>query len=149
MNDIEIFVPEFEYRKKERIWYLSIILLALLLVFFALLANNQTFIAVIILGSILLIMRSNTKPQLVPFAIHDKGIYFKNKLWEYKNIKDFSLYKIGAQDYFTFNPKGNLQIAIKVPVKDPEIITKKLNNLCSQVEYQESLIDIIIRLIGL
>lgn len=149
MEDIEIFVPEFEYRERDLFWYLCIIFFAFLFILIALISDNPTFIAVIMLGGSLLILRSRAKPQLVPFAINEKGIYLKNKFWDYKDIKDFSLFKVDGGTYFIFTPKGTFQASIKIPVKDSEIIRKKLNNLLLEVEYQESFIDMLIRLTGL
>ncbi len=147
--DIEIYVPEFEYHERDSRWYLYVVLAAFLFIIMALLADNPTFIAVIMLGGTLLIMRSRAKPQLVPFAINDKGIYLKNRFWDYKDIKDFSIFRVDIGTYFIFTPKGTFQASIKVPVTDPEIIRKKLNNLLLEVEYQESLIDLLIRFSGL
>ncbi len=147
--DIEIFVPEFEYHERDLFWYLCIVFFAFLFILIALISDNPTFIAVIMLGGSLLIVRSQAKPQLVPFVINDKGIYLKNRFWDYKDIKDFSLSKIDDGTYFIFTPNGTFQTSIKVPIKDPEIIKKKLNNLLLEVEYQESLIDMLIRISGL
>lgn len=149
MEDIELHVPEFEYYKRERIWYLFVLFFALLFIFFALLAGNPTFIAIIMLGGVLLIMKSRAKPRLVAFAINDKGIYLKNKFWEYKDLKDFSIHQVGIEYYFIFTPKAQLQNSIKVPIQNPDVIRRKLNNLLPEVEYQESLIDLLVRITGL
>src|SRR3989344_1206796 len=99
MEDIELFVPEFDYHEKKTMWYLCVLLLAFSCILVALLTNNASFIAVVMLGGTLLLMRSRAKPKLVPFAIHDKGIYLKNKFWAFEDIKDFSLYKIDSEDH--------------------------------------------------
>lgn len=148
MPDIEFFVPEFEYREKSREWYLWVLFLGLLFILGAMLTNNPTFIVIIMMGGTLLVLRGNARPKLVPFAIHDKGIYLKNKFWAFNDIKDFSIYEIGDDKYFIFNPKGSLQTPIKIKVPETESIKQKLNNLALQVEYQESLIEALVRVIG-
>lgn len=148
MGDIEFFVPEFEYREKSREWYLWVLFLGLLFILGAMLTNNPTFIVIIMMGGTLLVLRGNAKPKLVPFAIHDKGIYLKNKFWDFKDIKDFSIYEIDDDKYFIFTPKGSLQTPIKIKVPETESIKQKLNNLALQVEYQESLIEALVRVMG-
>ena len=149
MEDIEVFVPEFEYTEKERLWYLSFVFFALLFILFGMLANNGTFIAIIILGSVMLLTRSRTKPKLVPFAINDHGIYFKNKFWEYESIQNFALPEIAGVNYLVFNTTGRIQSSVKIPMKRPDIVNLKLNNFLTKVEYQESSIENLIRVLGL
>lgn len=149
MPDIEFFVPEFEYREKSREWYLWVLFLGLLFILGAMLTNNPTFIVIIMMGGTLLVLRSSARPKLVPFAIHEKGIYLKNKFWDFKDIKDFSIYELEEEKYLIFTPRGSLQTPIKVAVKDTEAIKEKLKIHVLQVEYQESLIEALVRVMGM
>lgn len=149
MQDIEIFVPEFEYREKNRLWYLSFTFFVLLFIFLAMLTNNVTFIAVVALGATLTVMRGFAKPQTIPLAINDKGIYFKHTLWPYEGIKNFSLYEIDGKKYLIFTPIARFQTAVKVQIENTDAIRNRLNNLLPEVEYHESLMDILIRIVGL
>ena len=148
MQDIEIFAPEFEYSPKGRLWYMSLIFLSLLFMLFALIAHNTTFIAVIALGATLIATRGNAKPRIVPLVINDKGIYFKNKFWKFSDLRNFSIYEYTNKKYFIFAPSGRFQTPMKVPIRNSSEIRRKLNNLLPEVEYQESLIDSLITLMG-
>lgn len=149
MEDFETFVPEFEYHHKNLLWYLLLVFLSLLFILIGMLTQNYTFIGLIVICAAIVLMKSRKKPEIVPFAIHDTGFYFKNKHWDFKEIKSFSIFTFEDKNYFVFVPESRMKISIKIPIEDPEILREKLNNLVTEVEYQESLTEIIIRLIGI
>ncbi|HEY4496826.1 MAG TPA: hypothetical protein VI432_01590 [Candidatus Paceibacterota bacterium] len=149
MQTLEFLVPEFEPRRKGAKWYLIFVFIIGLLILFSYFTKNPTFIGLIIIGAIFIIFNNNRRPLMMPLKISDIGIALGNKMWEFGEINSFSIYQIGNRNYFIFLPKGRFKNFIKVPVSKPEEIKSRLNNLITEVEYNESLIEIISRAIGL
>ncbi len=151
MENIEFLVPEFEHREKSIIWYVDFGLIIAIFIIFAILTKTFIFIAVVVLGAVSIIVRDEMKPKDILLAIHDDGVYLGNKIYPYKEIKNYSIDKIGGQSHFTFTPSGRWQTQLRFQLNgvDSSKIRGKLNNLLTEVEYQESLLDAVVRLIGL
>lgn len=149
MDELEFLVPEFEYQQKSWLWYIYFLLIVAILISFSILTNNYSFLGIIVLGAILILIRGSRKPGIVMVAIHEDGIYVQNKIYQYKDIKSFSILQIEDKYYFIFNPAGRFQAPLKIPIDNPEAIRSKLNNLLTEVEYQESLLEVLIRFLRL
>lgn len=149
MEDIELLVPEFEYRKKDTLWYLYFFLVAAILMVFGYLTENYLFMGLVFLGGSLLLFRSFKKPGMIMFAIHDDGIYIQNKHYLYKDIKNYSIYSFGDQHYFVFYPRNSISLPVHVPISDPEKVREKISNAVPETEYEQSLLEALIRLFGL
>lgn len=147
MNDIEILVPEFDKNPKGFFWYLVAILVSMIFGLLAYILKNYTFIGIIILFWMIVIIKDFRSPTLVSLVIDQKGITLGHKFWEYKALKNFSIFPINEKNYFVFTPIGKFQLSIKVPVKNINEIRSKLTNSLTEVEYQEPLIEGLARIL--
>ena len=147
MNDIETLVPEFDKNPKGFAWYLIAFLISILFGFVSYILKNYTFIAIIGLAWITIIMRETRTPALLSLVIGNLGIKLGNKYWEYKDIKNFSVFSIQDKNYLIFTPVGKFQLNVKVPVKNPDEMRTKLINYLPHVEYQEPLVEGLARIL--
>jgi len=147
MNDLEILIPEFDKNPKGVLWYLIALIAGIILGFIAFVTKNYTFGVIIVLFGAIIIIRGIRTPRLISLIIDDRGISLGNKFWEYKDIKNFSVFVSGDRSYFIFTPIGKYQLSIKVPVKSTGEIESKLINSLTQVEYQEPFIDGLVRIL--
>ena len=146
MQDLELLVPEFEYYEKDIKWYVYFGIIMGIIVLISIFNRNFTLIAIVLLSAILIVIRAGRKPNLIKLIISGDGISLGNEFWEYKDIKSFSLFEADGKKYLIFIPIGKFRLQVKVPVSDPEAIRQRLNNLVSEVEYEESLIEILGRI---
>ncbi len=147
MNDIEILVPEFDRPPKGILWYMVALTASIIFGFAAYFLKNYTFIGILLLFWIIVIARDARPPTLVSLLIDNRGISLGNKLWEYKDLKEFSIFSVGDKNYLIFTPIGKFQLNIKVPIKNTEEIKSKLTNSLTEVEYQEPLIEGLARIL--
>src|SRR3989344_4664431 len=141
MSDLELLVPEFEYRPKGIVWHIVFGILATSAAALAWFFGDRTFTTLIAVIWMILIMRQFKKPALVTLRIDDKGLSIGTKTWEYKELKNFSIAEIETKKRLVITPSGRFQVAIKIPISDPSSVAAKLNHYLSQVEYEESLLE--------
>ena len=149
MTEIEILVPEFEYRRKGPVWYLVAVVVAAIMGFLAWLVKNYTFIGLIVFSLLILIMRQVKKPNLVSLKIDANGISIGRKTWEYKDLRGFAIFEAEDKKYLIIMPAGKFGVNMKVQVSDAEAIVNKLINYLAQVEYEESLTESLARILRL
>lgn len=149
MAELELLVPEFEYRRKGPIWYLVAITISIILGFLAWLVKNYTFIGLVAFSLLILIIRQVRKPNLISLKIDANGISIGGKTWEHKNLRGFSIFGVEGRKYLVIMPAGKLGVTMKLQVSDAEAIRNKLINYLPQVEYEESLTESLARILRL
>lgn len=149
MEDLEYLIPEFEYQRRSILWYLCLILFAVILGAVGLFTRNYTFIGLIFVSLILIIFRGTRKPRLIKLSIGKSGITIGDRFLEYKNCKNYSIYKFDGKNYLILIPLGRFQMETRIPIKDLVEVRNKLNNLLTEVEYVESFLDTLGRLTGI
>lgn len=149
MADIELLVPDSEYRPKSPLWNIIFALFIIDFAGIAWLLGNYTFIGLAAAIWAMIIFRQVQRPRMLALKIDTAGISLGTKTWEYKNIKNFSIFESDGRKYLVFTPTGRFQIALKIPVVDPAPISAKLNNYLPQVEYEESLLDVLAKRLGI
>ena len=149
MADIELLVPEYEYRQRGLHWHLATVAVAVVLGLLGWLSGNLTFTGFVALAWLALLLKHLKKPRLMSLKIDESGVTLGNTNWEYKNIKDFSVFEIGSKTYLVINPASKLGVPLKFPIKDAQGVAEKLNNYLPQVEYEEPLLEVLARVLRL
>lgn len=141
MAGMELLVPEFEYREKKLMWYVYFGLISEILIIISGLTLNYSFIGLIFFIWAIIIMRQMRRPRLVPLRIDDAGISLGGKTWEYKKIRNFSIFETEGRKYLVFIAHGKFQVTIKIPITGAETIKERLNKHLQQVEYEEPFLE--------
>lgn len=142
-----MLVPEFEHHEKSIWWHLFIGTESLLLIVLSILLQNYTFAVLIFVIWVVIMMRVTGKPQMITFRIDESAITLGQKTWHFKEIANFSIDKFGDKNSLVFTPNGKLQMPIRIPVRSSEEIRERLKNSVKEVEYSESIIDILSKFI--
>lgn len=120
-------VPEFDKHKRPVWWYVAACVIASLFLLYAIQTNNYMFFAIIIIGVILIIIRSEINPAKVKISITDKGVAIgETEFYKFSEIKNFSFIFRTKQLYF--KSKDLIKPSFSVPFdgKDPSKVQKIL-----------------------
>lgn len=147
MDNIEFLVPEIENKKKSVTWNIIAGEIAVILVLLALILENYTFIGLVAISWVIIIMMQFKKSSLINILIDSTGISINNKKLLYKDIKNFSISDEGDKKELIITPKKKFGLALKLPITEPDKIQEKLNNYLTQVEYDEPLLDSLMRVL--
>lgn len=91
--------------KRERKWFLTIGIIALILIFFLILVDKPLLIAVILATVFLVYVLATTKPDLLKHEITNKGIYTLKKLYRWTDITSYWFVEINGQELLYVNTK--------------------------------------------
>jgi len=127
-------------RSQKWYWYvgIAIIIIAGISVYF----SNFIFAIIVVVGGVLLMFFAHTNPDTIHITIDRGGVRVDNKLYPYKNLKQFSIInKPQLNEYrllvITSDKLGRLlNLPIDSEVIDPEEIHKALEEF---VEFNEDL----------
>ena len=138
---IEWQLPEFQYHKKSDWWPVWVVFLAFLLGLLALWQKNFLFLIFIIIAAFAVLSIANEKPKNIDFALDDKGLHLGAKFYELKSFSAFAL-KDGR---LQFKNKGRLRPFLTVPYPEDrqEEIKKHLLAFLPEIEYNESLVEVL------
>ncbi len=151
MANLQFEVSEFEYRHKGTRWYLVFSAVVIALLIFAWLSRNYLFAGFVVVATATLIWMNSRKPRKLMLLIDNEGIAIEKTQWHYKDLQGFSLHKEGDNGaaYLTLVPKSRFLLPVRIVAPDSEAIREELNNFLTEVEYEESTIEAIVRLLGL
>lgn len=152
-NEITWRAAEYRYIKKGAGWYWLIGFIASALVVISLFQDNFFFAVFIVIAAAMLITLGGRKPQIFDFKINDKGVAIGDKIfYDYERLEGFTIRNRPEQlDEIVFKKKATINPHIKIPI-DSKLAPKVKNILetkLPEIEYQESLIDIIFERFGL
>jgi len=88
---IEWEAYEYTHTEKDRDWYWALGLIAIAGAVAALLFNNVLFAVLIIAASFALALFASRKPDLVSFAITQRGVRIDDKLYPFQALESFSI----------------------------------------------------------
>ncbi|MDA3840787.1 MAG: hypothetical protein PF572_06935 [Patescibacteria group bacterium] len=100
IEEITWKVPEFEKHERSKNWYIVAGLISVFLLIFALFTSNFLFAVIIVTAALITIIHDGKDADLVDVIIDDEGIIIGRKLYEYDDLKNFSV---------LFKPKENLK----------------------------------------
>jgi len=137
-------------RERSAVWYWGGITVASLLVIFALWQNNILFAIFIVIAWLVLASVSENAPKIWAFAVLESGITIgSDKKYGWNEIAGFDVHAesdshraLLVKTTHTFMP----MIRINIPQEKEKEITGILLRFIKREEYEESLIDTLIRI---
>ena len=121
--------PEFVRHERGRGWYIGFFLVIIGLLAIGFFTANYTFMAVVIMGTFVLVLRLRRQPPDVQMDITEQGITVGGHSYEWSEMKDFwIMYKPPhiKQLYFGFKrttrPEMNIGLVNQNPLKVREVL---------------------------
>lgn len=142
--------PEFEYHDKSDFWPLFVVFISFLLGLIALWQKNFLFLIFIIIAAVTIIAWREKRPENVDFGLDNRGLWIKKNFYEYKSFASFALMETGDElNSIQFRNKGRFRPYVVVPFPKDKFdeIKKHLLNFLPEVEYNESLIDVFMKIL--
>jgi hypothetical protein len=143
---------EYQYVEKDIGWYFIVGLITFFIVVFALLKGNFFFAIFIILAAIVIFFFARRRPQVFDFRVTDKGVAIGgNIFYDYERLESFAIRERPEKlDEIVLKRKTALNPYVKIPVDSTyaDKARKVLENKLPEIEYEESLIEIISEWLG-
>lgn len=153
MESISWRAAEYERIQKPLSWYVSIIGGTLAIALIAFWSGNVFFGVFILSAGGLLLFFSGRHPQILEFSISQEGIEIEEKMKiPFEAIHSFSMRsRPHALDELIIKKKTNVNPYIRIPIDNTlaEKVRTLLRHKISEVEYEESIIDLISDRFGL
>lgn len=146
INEFYWRAAEYNLKKKDINWYISLFLISLILIIFAILQKNFLFIIFILLTTSFLIYLNRTKPRILDFKVDSLGVNIGQELFlKYEDLEGFGFYeKQDSLDELVLKTKKGISHYFFIPIdktskdKVKEILIKKI----PEFQYEPSLIDL-------
>ncbi len=144
---------EYERVQKPTSWYTSIGGGAIVVAIIAFWSGNLFFGIFILCAAGLLMFLSGRHPQILEFEISDAGVEIKDKMkLPFESLRDFSIRsRQYSLDELILRKKTNINPYVRIPI-DSALAEKArvlLRGKISEVEYEESIIDLLSDRFGL
>jgi len=111
--------PEWERRDRGPRWYLYMSIVAIAFVIYAVLTSNFLFAFIILLIAIILVLAGNEQPDRILIQLGKNGIVVDGKLYEFKNLSDFSIiYHPPETKLLYLETKNLIRPRLRVPLDD-------------------------------
>lgn len=153
------FVPilwraaEYEHGEKSITWQVSVIGATLLIALIGFWMDNFFFGVFILFAGGLLFFFSRRRPEIFDFEVSENGIEVKERITlPFEKIKSFSMRKRpGMLNELIIRKDVTVNPYLKIPIDDKtgERVVEVLRNRVSEVEYEESIIDLVSDWLGL
>ena len=138
---------EYQFIEKSVGWYWLVIIAAIVLIFLAVLGRNFFFGVFVVLATAMVIFFGRKRPRVLDFRLSAKGVAIgENVFYDYDRLEGFVvLEKPGRLNEIVLKKKAAINPFLKLPIdaksgKDAEII---LQGHLPQIEYEESLLDVV------
>jgi hypothetical protein len=145
-KEIRWKAPEFEYYHKDVSWYWLTIILSLLVVALAIWQRNFLFAVFAVIAEVLIIFWGRRRPQKIEFQLNDKGLAIGDKtFYPYGGFLGFAF----GENEVIFQKKNRFSPYLKVSVEESKSgeIKKLLSRYLPEIEYEESLVDHIAKIL--
>jgi len=150
---IEWQAHEFNYREKSVSWYWLSIIAAIIILSVSVWQKNFLFAIFIVIAEILVLVWAQKKPRIVDFRIDEKGLTVDGKkFYPYSSIGAFGtkedIDKGWSEIAFRFSHGLRPLLKIRIPSERVAETERALTLIMEKTEFEESLLDIIEKLIG-
>ena len=145
--------PEFEYREKDVSWHWISVIVAVFLLSAAVWQKNFLFGFFIVVAEILILVWANQKPRTIEFKLDEKGFAIgKNTFYPYREIAAFSLNEEVGNEWtdlaFRFQRSFRPPLKIQIPKQRFSEIEKALAPVVPRIDFEESFLETLERLLG-
>ncbi len=120
-NDIiKWTTPEYTSYEKDKKWYVTASIIAVLLLIYSFFTANIWFAVIIIISTVILILRHGEEITLLDVLLSDEGVQVGKNFYDYDMIKDFSVIYKPRENvkhlYFEF--KNSVRPRLSIPLDD-------------------------------
>jgi len=131
---------EYEYYSKGWLWYSGAIAIGLILIFIAVWQENFLFAVFVVIAGVMVIIWGKRRPKSVRFELNEKYLTIAGKERELNDFEGFYM----EGNLLVLKAKGRFGSYLKIRVNEEvfDKIKKELQKKMSEVEYEESLIDV-------
>lgn len=135
--------PEFIHYEKSVLWYLTVIIIALLVIIASIYFKQWILILVIVMFAIVLIQYARRKPKVKDYSIYDNAVKAAGKIYPFKQLKSFWFIESKDELSLNFEPLKKLSPVITMPLSDIKISDLKsiLTKYLPEQKRTEGLID--------
>ncbi len=151
VREITWRAAEYEFVEKNVIWYLGVGLVGFILVLLAIWQRNFFFAVFIAIAAAVLVAMGRKRPSVVEFVVNEEGITVGKHFSPFEQFQGFSLRERPERLHeLVLTKKAVVAPFVKIPVdahaavQVRELLVAKL----PEVEYQESLLDVIAEWLG-
>ncbi len=146
LKEVRWRAPEFEYRTKGVSWYWLTAIIAILVVAVALWFGNFLFALFVVIAELVVIFWARQLPRELEFKLDEKGLAMEDK--KFYPYEDFSGFAVRDSEVI-FKQKRRLTPYLKILASESDIgrIKSFLSNHLAEIEYEESLIDHLARIL--
>ena len=141
---------EYEYYEKSTDWYWWVGFFALTFLGFALWQRSFLFAFVVLLSWFTIVLYAVRPPQMIQFAIAERGVLIGNRLYQWHNLKSFWIfYNPPIRKELVIAPKKTFLSTLKINLgdTDPILIHDTIIKFLPEIEEEDSLIDNLSRLV--
>ncbi|MBU1131233.1 hypothetical protein KJ840_03815 [Patescibacteria group bacterium] len=111
--------PEFEKPNRTKSWYFWAIITTFLLLLYAILTINFLFAVIIVIAAITLIIKYQSQPELITFAITEDGLELEKRFYPWEIVKDFYIiYKPSETTNLYLNFKAITKPRLTIPLQN-------------------------------
>ncbi|MDO8466648.1 MAG: hypothetical protein Q7S83_00725 [bacterium] len=146
--------PEFEYHEKTHVWFWMIVIGVIAMVAVALIQKNILFAIFAVLAGVLVLQWGKTKPDYVDFQLDEVGISVGGKNpHPWQEFSGFAIHRLHHEEEglseLVLQRTGSLGTHWKflVPNKDVDRVRHFSNQHLHEIEFEDSLIEHISRLL--
>lgn len=151
----EIFIEwealEYEHIPKEKSWFIAGGIIASLLMIFALFTANYFFALFVLLASFVVYMYSIRPPKQISAAVGREGVRVGRRIYDFEDLRSFWIfYEAGGIKELSLESKKSVMPYIRVPLGEvePVKVREALIQFVPEVQHEESLAEIIARILG-
>ncbi len=144
--------PEFIFVEKKKSWYWFVGIIGLVVVILAIILRNYLFAFLLLLGTFLIMLLSNKRPQILEVSISEYGVQDHYKLFPYKDISAFWIKEnIYGEPILLLKTNQKINPVIKIPIDtDIDLIALRdyLSHFVEEKEISEPLSEQLIENTG-
>lgn len=146
--------PEREHHDKDVLWYAASVFIAVVLVAISLWQLNFLFAVFVVIAELLILFFSNELPRDVSFQADSSGLTVGSRHYRWSEFESFSVAPSDENDpyvgfHFYHSARFSFDLKILIPHAEVAKIHPLFNNYLSEVEHDDSLVDLLIKLMRL
>jgi len=141
---------EYEHYRKSKDWFWALFIVMAALLIVAIITKNFLFGVFIIIAGIAMALLGKKRPREVEVVVSGKGVQIENNLYPYETLESFWIfYQPPDIKEVSLKSEKLLMPHIKIPLgdTDPTSVRKLLLQFLPEEAQEESLIDVVARML--
>lgn len=142
---------EYERTERRRDWYAAVCIIAGSLAVTAFLARNVLFAAIIVIGTLALLLYAKREPRVVAYRIEERGVRIGRSLYPYAELESFAVSEeeenapkliLKARSFAT------PYLVVPIAEIEPALVREELAAMLPEADIDEPLSERIMRGLG-